>query len=283
MGFDSYNMSSAISQGNMLNDAVRQMNLQTALTNKARVDEDKKEARDKEGTDKESGIFGGIKDGLAETTAMGNFKTAMDSYRNSIKPQNVGVGGFTEQKPQLSDLETKAKQMGENTQRDYTAEGIAEESGDSDLTKLAKGGTIGEELETTGSKVAGAIGKGVGIAGGIASSGLDIAADIESFKDGKGAIAGDNLAEKISNIGTIGGTALDMIGLIPGLQIAGVIGSGLQAVSGIVGAVGEAEATQDKLKADKQEAQSGAGAVQDHTVVAQQTLAGSFAGGRSQA
>jgi hypothetical protein len=283
MGFDSYNMSSAISQGNMLNDSVRQLNLQTALTNKARVDEDKKEAKGQEGRDKESGIFGGIKDGLAETTAMGNFKTAMDTYRNSIKPTSIGAGGFSEVKPTLSDLQDKAKQMGENTQRDYSAEGIAEESGDSDLTKLAKGGAIGEELETTGSKVVGALGKGVGIAGGLASSGLDIASDIESFKAGKGAIAGDNLAEKIANIGTIGGTALDMIGLIPGLQIAGVLGAGLQAVSGVVGAVGQAEETSDAIKRDKQEEQTGAGATQDHTIVAQQTLAGSFAGGRSQA
>ena len=282
MGFDSYNMSSALSQGNMLNDAVRQLNLQTAMNNKERVDEDKREARGKESTDKQTGIFGGIKDGLSETTAMGNFKVSMDAYRNAIKPTQIGAGGFSEVKPTLSDLQDKAKQMGENTQRDYSAESIAEESGDSELTKLAKGGAIGEELETTGSKVAGAIGKGVGIAGGLASSGLDIAADIESFKKGKGAIAGDNLADKIANIGTIGGTALDMIGLIPGFQLAGVVGAGLQAVSGVVGAVGQAEDTMEAIKKDKQEASTGAGALQDHTVVAQQTLAGSFAGGRSQ-
>jgi len=284
MGFDSYNMSSAISQGNMLNDNISRMNTQIAINNKALVDQAKKDsktAKAQEGTDKTAGVFSGIKDSLQESTAMGNFKVAYDSYQKAIKPSSVGVGGFSEVRATAKDLEDKAKSMGANSQRDYTAEGIAKESGDADMTKIAKGvGSGAEETMTLGGKVAGAVGKGVGLAGGIASSGLDIAADIESAKDGGSLIAGDNLADKISNIGTIGGTALDMVGLIPGLQLAGVIGTGLQAVSGIFGAVGDAEDTAKKIAADKK-AETPATPDTDHTVFAQNTLAGGFAGGRT--
>lgn len=284
MGFDSYNMSSAISQGNMLNDNVTRMNQQVAINNKVLTDlsdKNAKAAKTQEGVDKSAGTFSGIKDSIQETTAMGNFKLANDAYQKAIKPTSMGAGGFSEVAATTQDLEQKAKTMGANTQRDYSAEGIAAESGDADMTKLAKGiGNGAEETMSMGGKVAGVVGKGVGIAGGLASSGLDIYADIESAKDGKGLIAGDNLADKIANIGTIGGTALDMIGLIPGFQLAGVIGTGLQAVSGIFGAVGDAEDTAAKVAADKK-AETPVAPVLDNTVYAQQSLAGGFASQRS--
>lgn len=286
MGFDSYNMGQAISQGNMLNDNVNRMNTQIAINNKVAEDKavkDSKTAKTQEGTDKTAGVFKGIKDSIQETTATGNFKLAYDSYQKSIKPSSAGAGGFSEVAATQQDLQDKAKKMGANTQRDYSAESIAEESGDSELQKVAKGvgGAEGlEEEASLGGKVAGVVGKGVGIAGGLASSGLDLAADYESFKEGKGLIAGDNLADKISNIGTIGGTALDMIGLIPGFQLAGVLGTGIQALSGIAGAVGDAEDTADKVAADKK-AETPATVTPDNTVFAQNTLAGSFAGGRT--
>lgn len=284
MGFDSYNMGSAISQGNMLNDNVGRMNLQIAVNNKALEDQserNKKEAKAQAVTDTDTGIFAGIKDSIQEGTAMGNFNNALENYQKVVKPSSVGAGGFSEVKTSAQDLEDKAKSMGANTQRDYTAESIAKESGDPDMVKLAKGVGSGAEDELSmGGRIARGVGKGVGLAGGIASSGLDIASDIESIKNGGPIIAGDNLADKIANIGTIGGTALDMIGLIPGFQLAGVLGTGMQAVAGIAGAVGDAEDTADKV-ADDKKGESGPGPVLDNTVVAQQTLAGGFASGRT--
>ena len=284
MGFDSYNMSSAISQGNMLNSDVGRMNLQTAMNNKALEDQSKRDAKEAKAqaiTDTDTGIFSGIKDSIQEGTAMSNFNNALENYQKVVKPSAVGAGGFSEVKTSAQDLEVKAKQMGVNTQRDYTAEGIAKESGDPDMVKLAKGVGSGAEDELSmGGRIARGVGKGVGLAGGIASSGMDIAADIDSIKNGGPIIAGDNLADKIANIGTIGGTALDMIGLIPGFQIAGVLGTGMQAVAGIAGAVGDAEDTADKVEADKK-GETPDKPNLDNTVVAQQSLSGGFAGGRT--
>ncbi len=81
MGFDSYNMGSAISQGNMLNDNVGRMNLQIAVNNKALEDQserNKKEAKAQAVTDTDTGIFAGIKDSIQEGTAMGNFNNALE-------------------------------------------------------------------------------------------------------------------------------------------------------------------------------------------------------------
>ena len=252
MGFDSYNMSSAISQGNMLNSDVGRMNLQTAMNNKALEDQSKRDAKEAKAqaiTDTDTGIFSGIKDSIQEGTAMSNFNNALENYQKVVKPSAVGAGGFSEVKTSAEDLEVKAKQMGVNTQRDYTAEGIAKESGDPDMVKLAKGVGSGAEDELSmGGRIARGVGKGVGLAGGIASSGMDIAAD--------------------------------MIGLIPGFQIAGVLGTGMQAVAGIAGAVGDAEDTADKVEADKK-GETPDKPNLDNTVVAQQSLSGGFAGGRT--
>ena len=126
-------------------------------------------------------------------------------------------------------------------------------------------------------KVASGIGKAAGTATALGTAGLDIYSDIESFKHGGSLIAGDNLGEKIANIGSIGGAALDMLGFVPGFQLAGVIGAGLQAASGAIDAGSEAVHTATQVAQDKV-----AAPVTQIQQVAQASLAGSFANVRSQ-
>lgn len=273
---DGYNMSSAISLGNSRMSAVKNLNESIRLANEKAIENASEAAKVAVGKDEQQGIMSGIKDALSESTAMSNFKTALDAYQKAQKA-GPGAGGFTEVKPTPDELKPKAAAAGEEVDElaekpsaaITTSEGTFAEGSDV-LSKGAKGAEEIGEIATKGSKFASALGKGVGVAGGIASSALDIAADIQD----KG-IAGDNWEEKLGNLATIGGTALDMLGFVPGLQLAGVIGSGLQAVGGISEAAGQAIETAKEVATDKTPTKP-----PEIAQVAQASLAGSFAATR---
>ena len=263
---DFYNMSSAISNGEMstrasesVNDAIRLKNKNAILT-----------AQNAEKTDKETGIMGGIKDAITEGSAQANLSQKVAAYKDSIKGPS-GTAGWNEVAVTQDDFKGKPALPGEETLEGAerpsaaikTSEGTLDEG--SDVLKRGNqfAGAL-EEGESLGSKVASGTLKGVGIAGGLASAGLDIAQD---FKGGKFHVAGDNWEEKVANIGTIGGAALDMVGLIPGLQFAGVLGAGIQAASGVLDAAGQAVSTAKKIATDDKPPPA-------QQLVGQQTLAG---------
>lgn len=282
-----YNMSSALSQGNALTSGVDSLNEQIRLHNDTLVKNAKEAAKEAVAGDRQAAIFGGIKDAITEGSALQNFNSKLSAYQESQKA--TGFGGFSEVKPTESDFTRKAQQMGEGTQRDYTEElksGGNPKPSSAEVT--SEGGVEGGELTTSedinragnladdagevsrGARIAGAVGKGVGVIGGLTAGGMDL---YEDFKDHK--IEGDNIGEKIANIGTIGGAALDMIGLIPGFQLAGVVGAGLQAASGVL------EAASEAVHEPTKEADDSTPAPVDTTPqVAQASLAGSYAAQR---
>jgi hypothetical protein len=262
---DFYNMSSAISNGEMVTGASEQINNAIRLKNKNAIEALQNAAT----TAKEQGIMGGIKDAIQTGSAQANLGQKVAAYKQSIKGPS-GTAGWNEVAVTQDDFKGKPPLAGEEVLEGAerpsaaiaTSEGTLDEGSDI-LSRGSKFAGALQETESLGSKVAGATLKGVGIAGGLATAGLDIAQD---FKGGLH-LAGDNWEEKLSNIGTIGGAALDMVGLIPGLQIAGVIGTGLQAASGVLDAAGEAVATAKKVATD------GIAPVAQ-AIVGQQTLAG---------
>jgi hypothetical protein len=276
---DGYNMSSAISLGNSRMGAVSNLNESIRLQNKTAIENASKAAKVAVGNDEQEGIMSGVKDALTESTAMSNFKTTLDSYNESVK--NAGKPGFTEVKPTPDELKPKAAAAGEEIDElaekpsaaITTSEGTFAEGSDV-LTKGAKSAEEVGELAGKGAKVAGALGKGVGVLGGLVSSGMDIASEYESLKAGKG-LAGDNFGEKLGNLATIGGTALDMLGFVPGFQLAGVIGTALQAAGGLSEAAGEAVETAKKIQTDTKPTDP-----PPLQQVAQASLAGSFAATR---
>jgi len=290
-------MSSAISLGNSRMGAVQNMNEGIREFNKTAIDNASRAAKAQVGKDEEVGIMSGVKDALTDSVAMSNFKTTLNAYQKAQKG-GPGAGGFTEVKPTSAESAPKGAAAGEEVESlgpkppaaittsegtlgegsnvvtkpgaaaITTSEGTLEEGS----TVVTKGATAAEGLEAVGkgAKVAGALGKGVGVLGGIASSGMDIAADIKA----KG-IAGDNWEEKLGNVATIGGTALDMLGFVPGFQLAGVIGTGLQALGGISSAAGEAVDTAKKMTDDATPTKP-----PQIQQTAQASLAGSFAATR---
>ncbi len=109
----------------------------------------------------------------------------------------------------------------------------AEEMG----SKLVKGGIQeGEELVGKVGGVAGKLGKGLGIAGGLATGGMAL---FDDFKGGNFHLQGDNTAEKIANAGQIIGAGLDVIGTVaPPIAL---LGGAVDILSGIIGGVGSIE------------------------------------------
>lgn len=262
---DFYNVSSAISNGELTTRASEAANDAIRLKNKNAI----QTAEQSEKTDKEMGLMGGIKDAITESSALANLNQKVAAYKQSVKGPS-GAAGWNEVAVTKDDFKGKPALPGEETLEGAerpsaaitTSEGTLDEGSDV-LSRGSKFAGALEEGESLGSKVASGTLKGVGIAGGLASAGLDIAQD---FKGGFH-LAGDNWEEKLSNIGTIGGAALDMVGLIPGLQFAGVVGAGLQAASGVLDAAGEAVATAKKISTDDKPPPA-------QQLVGQQTLAG---------
>ena len=277
MGFDMYNMSDAISQGNALSSSVENLNSQIRENNALSIKNAKDAARNAVAADKETGLLGGIKGAISEGGAVANTISKVNAYTAAVK--NAGQGA----QAAVSQAQGAAQGITDSVSKPaaaiQTSEGTLEE-GSNVLSKgkgiVAAGAEGAEEAGSIGLKVASGIGKAAGTVTALGTAGLDIYSDIESFKHGGSLIAGDNLGEKIANVGSIGGAALDMLGFVPGFQLAGVIGAGLQAASGALDAASEGVHTAKQVAQDKTPA-----AVTQTPQVAQASLAGSFANVRS--
>ena len=277
MGFDMYNMSDAISQGNALSSSVENLNEQIRENNALSIKNAKDAARTAVAADKETGLLGGIKGAISEGGAVANTISKVNAYTAAVK--NAGQGA----QAAVSQAQGAAQGITDSVSKPaaaiQTSEGTLEE-GSNVLSKgkgiVAAGAEGAEEAGSIGLKVASGIGKAAGTVTALGTAGLDIYSDIESFKHGGSLIAGDNLGEKIANVGSIGGAALDMLGFVPGFQLAGVIGAGLQVASGALDAASEGVHTAKQVAQDKTPAP-----VTQTPQVAQASLAGSFANVRS--
>ena len=300
MGFDMYNMSDAISQGNALSSSVENLNEQIRANNALSIKNAKDAAKNAVAGDKETGLLGGIKGAISEGGAVANTIAKVNAYTAAVKKAGA-AGQAAVQGAQAAVSQAQGAAQAAVSQARGAAQGAAQgitesvskpaaaiqtsegtlEEGSSVLSKgkgiVAAGATGAEEAGSIGLKVASGIGKAAGTVTALGTAGLDIYSDIESFKHGGSLIAGDNLGEKLANIGSIGGAALDMLGFVPGFQLAGVIGAGLQAASGALDAASEGVHTATQVKQDSTPAP-----VTQTPQVAQASLAGSFANVRSQ-
>ena len=300
MGFDMYNMSDAISQGNALSSSVENLNEQIRANNALSIKNAKDAAKNAVAGDKETGLLGGIKGAISEGGAVANTIAKVNAYTAAVKKAGA-AGQAAVQGAQAAVSQAQGAAQAAVSQARGAAQGAAQgitesvskpaaaiqtsegtlEEGSSVLSKgkgiVAAGATGAEEAGSIGLKVASGIGKAAGTVTALGTAGLDIYSDIESFKHGGSLIAGDNLGEKLANIGSIGGAALDMLGFVPGFQLAGVIGAGLQAASGALDAASEGVHTATQVAQDKTPAP-----VTQIQQVAQASLAGSFANVRSQ-
>lgn len=137
----------------------------------------------------------------------------------------------TTQAQTKAENDLKDAQDSERTTTDNPAELSEKGEGALEDTKdLAEGEGLAGDFASKGMKALGGL-------GALAVGGYDIYKDIESIKDGHG-IAGDNWAEKTSNILQIGGAISDLGGTVfPPLA---VVGGVLDIASGVFGEVGSA-------------------------------------------
>lgn len=106
-----------------------------------------------------------------------------------------------------------------------------------------------EEGSSLSSKIGATALKGLGGATALATGGFDIYKDIESIKNGHG-IAGDNWAEKASNVLQIGGAISDLGGTVfPPLAVLGGI---TDLTAGVFGEIGAAMDDDAKEKSEDQ-------------------------------
>lgn len=240
---DTYGFNTGIEQANAITDTVKSLNDNIRVENEGIVNN----AKEQKSEDVEQGIFGAAKDAFQEGNAATGITGKVEAYQKAIGSVQEGVkqAGQTisNVKEQIQNAAPEA--AGEEAETAGAAEDAA---GGEEAAAAAEGGVvdagkaaINETAETIGSKAAGAIGKGAGLLGALGSATLAARDDVKSFESGKGLIAGDNIAEKIANVGTIGGAALDMLGLVPGFQLAGVFGTALQGAAGLLDMGGEAE------------------------------------------
>ena len=135
----------------------------------------------------------------------------------------------------------QAEAAGEGTEGEVSAEGF--------IKQQAK--TVGGVGEETANNMGHYGGKLLASAGGILAGGEDIINAIHGSK-GWNAIQGDNWEDKVGNIGTMAGTALDLAGAaVPILE---PVGAAIGLISGIFGDIGEKkdeEAAKAKIKPAK--------------------------------
>lgn len=247
--FYGFSQSEGISQGNALTDQVKSMNDGIRVENENTINN----ANNKKSEDEELGIFGGAKDAFQTGSATSTITDKVAAYKKAVGKIQEGVQSANDTVAKVKQgIQANAPEpAGEETATSDAADAVTDDAGES--TKLAADAgktALNEGEETLGTKAAGAIGKGAGLLGALGSSALSIRDDVKSFEAGKGLIAGDNMEEKIANIGTIGGAALDMLGLVPGFQLAGVFGTALEGGSGLLDIAGQAQQAVKEGKTD---------------------------------
>lgn len=206
---------------------------------------------------------------------IGNVKRQVNSVGNFVNNKIYGTSGEPSTAPQEFEMKELGAKPADNVPRPNNLNDTANEQGtaadqpvkpaDVEPGTAPKSGNaaskvgsaadeVGEEGNSVGKMVGGAletadkVGKGVAAVGAI----TDIAEDI---KDGK--IAGDNTADKVSNVASIGAGVLDVASFfLPFLAPVAAVTSAVAAVSG---GIGEIEDITNKKTQDASKAQAAMG------------------------
>ena len=184
-----------------------------------------------------------------------NVKRQANSVGNFVKNK---IYGTSEAEPTEANLNDKANEEGtaadEPVKPADVEPGTAPKSGNAASKVGTAADEVGEEGNSVGKMVGGAletadkVGKGVAAVGAI----TDIAEDI---KDGK--IAGDNTADKVSNVASIGAGVLDVASFF--LPFLAPAAAAVSAVAAVSGGIGEIEDITNKKTQDASQAKAAMG------------------------
>ena len=243
-----YALNSAVTQGNARTRDVEAHNEEVAVFNNelgSRIATAKRETTEEEAA---RGAEDAVKEAIGTSSVIS--KTA--SYLASKAGQAQAVQGA------VQDAVNQAKAKSE----ELSAGNAQEESEPTtEVSEPKAGGEEGEEatgLLERGFQKAGAsaetaskLSAGIGVLGDAYTIGSDVEADLD------GQFKKMNWEQQVGNIGTLAGSALDIIGtVVPPLGVLSVIGTGISALSGAVGAVGDERATEEAGQTEEQQLES---------------------------
>lgn len=232
-----YAMNSALSQGNMANARVEQENRDITASNNAIANNIK--AADSQTTEKT--FFQGAKDTLFDAYAIDKVNSKAEAYLTSAQSA----------RDTITDTVTEATKKAQTpssteTVTDKTSTTDVEPSGGAEAIDETEGGGIAKKALTAaglGEDAAKSMLKGVGLIGSAVTLGTNLDADFD------GQFGKMNFDQKVANVGEIAGSVLDIVGTVfPPAEILAVVGSGITALSGAVGGVGDVEGEQSAGK-----------------------------------
>ncbi len=247
MTVDMYGFSQATNQGNMINSAVSERNRNITLRNN---DIDNKIAQAKTATTEEESVTGGV-NVLKESLAGSNLASTAKNYINSAQDAAKTA------KQTLSTAQTVAAQGDKalSAGKSLGAKGTSKIANAVDTTADIASSKAGAVVEDG---IKGALGVGESVAnkvlkvGGVINDTVTIGTDLEA--DLTGQFSKMDWEQKVGNIGGIAGSALDIVGTaFPPLALLSVVGTGISALTGAIGAIGDTEA--EKKAGDSQVSQ----------------------------
>jgi hypothetical protein len=231
MTIDLYALNNAVNQGNMRTAAVEEHNRDVTVYNNelaGRIDEAKRSATE----------------GLAEIGAADSIKTAIASSGAISSAQAY----LKSKAGQVENAVTTARNAVEDVKNQVNTARDAVTNVSSDIPKppsgeappaSSEGGIINRAMGAAGigADTAAKLTKGIGLVGDAYTIGSDIEKDLN------GQFQKMDWEQKVGNIGGIAGSALDIVGTaIPSLGILKVVGTGISALTGVIGGIGDERA-----------------------------------------
>jgi hypothetical protein len=253
-----YGLSNAVNQGNMINNEVQQKNINTTLQNNAINDKIADVKRDTSEQQAETGGFDVFREGIVTSNLVSRAKDYLDAANKIGQSVSQVADAAKSTAAAASDALSSTAAAATDAASAVTGTDIAAAADTSLDAVSSEGGKIADDAVTAaggmGTKLAGGLLKGAGLIG----DGATIASDVEA--DLSGQFGKMDFEQKVGNIGGIAGSALDIIGTaVPSLAILSVVGTGISALSGAIGGLGD------------QKAESTAGTTQEQTLANNKT------------
>ena len=246
MTIDLYALNNAVNQGNMRTSAVEEHNRDVTVYNNelaGRIDEAKRSAT--EGL-AEIGAADSIKTAIASSGALSSAQAYLKSKAGQVE------NAVTTARNAVEDVKNQV-----NTARDAVTNVSSAipkpPSGEAPPASSEGGSIINRAMGAAGigADTAAKLTKGIGLVGDAYTIGSDIEKDLN------GQFQKMDWEQKVGNIGGIAGSALDIVGTaIPSLGILKVVGTGISALTGVIGGIGDERAEETSGQQEVSELQN---------------------------
>ena len=233
MTVDLYALNNAVNQGNTRTAAVEEHNRDVTVYNNelaGRIAEAKRSTTEGEA---EVGAADAVKTAIAGSAAVSSAQAYLKSKAGTVENAvNTARDAVEDVKNKVNTARDAATDVSSDIPKPPTGE---------EPPASSEGGIINKALGAAGieADTAAKLTKGIGLVGDAYTIGSDVEADLN------GQFKKMDWEQKVGNVGGILGSSLDIIGTaIPPLGILKVVGTGISALSGVIGGIGDERAQQ---------------------------------------